>query len=112
LSWLLIICGCGPASVVLALVATTTACSLGRIWFGWRQLDMRPADWVKEVLRPLAAVAICAFVAGSAARFTMEASFTRICATSLLSFGAMMVSGWFVVLGRDERKQILERVTR
>ena len=112
LAWILIICGCGPASVVLALVATTTACSLGRIWFGWRQLEMHPVDWMKEVLWPIAAVSACAFAAGGVVRFTMETSFLRICATSLMSFCAMVVSGWFVVLGQSERKRILGRLMR
>lgn len=112
LAWMLILFGCGPVSVVVALVFTTTACSLGRIWFGWRQLEMRPVDWLREVVWPLVIVSLCAFAAGSVARFLMVPSFLRICTTSILSCGAMMVAGWFVVLGPIERDKILARLKR
>ena len=112
LAWLLILFGCGPASVVIALVATTTACSLGRVWFGWRQLDMSPADWIKEVVRPLVVVTLCAFVAGVVIRLAMEASFLRICVTSLATFVVMVLVGWFAIIGQAEREKILAKIRR
>lgn len=112
LAWMLILCGCGPTSVVVALVATTTACSMGRIWFGWHQLSMRPVDWLHEVVWPIVTVSVCAFAAGSVARFLMAPSFLRICTTSLFSSCTMLVIGWFVVLGQAERNKIFTRLKR
>ena len=112
LAWLLILFGCGPASVVIALVATTTACSLGRVWFGWRQLDMSPADWLKEVVLPLVVVTFCALVAGVVIRLAMAESFLRICVTSLATFVVMVLVGWFAILGQAEREKILAKIRR
>lgn len=110
LAWVFILLGCGPVSVVVSLVATTTACSIGRIWFGWHQLGMRPVDWLREVALPLATVSFCAFAAGSTIRFLMAPSFLRVCATFMFSVGAIMVAGWFVVLGQAERDKIRIRM--
>lgn len=112
LAWGLILSGCGPVSVVVALVVTTTACSIGRVWFGWRQLKMHPLCWLKEVVRPLAVVSVFAFAAGSVARFLMAPSFLRICVTSALSLCMMIILGWFVILGHTERGKILMRMKR
>ena len=111
-AWILILFGCGPASVVISLVATTTACALGRIWFGWHQLNMLPVEWLKEVVMPLAMVGAIALAAGVMVRFTLSASILRIFATSLATFVAMMSAGWFVILGEAERGRILAKLRR
>ena len=70
---------------------------------------MRPIDWVKEVVRPLFIVSIGAFAVCGIVRAFMHPSFLRICVLSLSSVIVMMVLGWYVILGENERNKVLAK---
>ena len=70
---------------------------------------MRPIDWANEVVRPLFIVSIGAFAVCGIVRAFMPPSFLRICVLSFSSFCAMMILGWYVILGKNERNKVLAK---
>lgn len=112
LAWLFFKLGCGPVSVGYAWLLTTAFCSLGRLYFGKRQLQMAPGEWARTVLLPLLLIVACAWLAGMAVIHGMPPGFRRVLVTSIVTMAVSLGVGWRVVVNAQERSVLTDNVVR
>lgn len=103
LAWLLLFLGYSPASVGWAFVATMTLCSVGRVFWAWRLLQVPVVIWVKGVLIPCSVVGILSSCAAFVPRFYGESNFLRLFLVAVCSFLVYLLATWVVALDNKER---------
>ena len=67
-------------------------------------------SWAAEVAIPVVFVTSVAAMAGFLPRMFMNASFSRICVTSLFAELALFAVAWFMIFRRDERLYVINRI--
>lgn len=112
LAWLLVRVGFGTYSVAVALIATMVICVLGRVWFARSLVGMSSRYWACRILGPLVFVSVCAIAFGCLSLMLMTPSLGRVCMTTVLVELIFLPLSWAVVLSRDERTYVCEKVRR
>lgn len=117
LALLFVASGLGVYSVGWAFIITTSITAWGRVWFARRLAFMSARYWLFRIFTPIVLIALFSLVAGVCVGNFMEASFLRVCVTTLTCETILVGAGWFVVLSRDERcfatekmMQVLRRI--
>lgn len=110
MAWILVLLGCGPLSMAIALFTTTALVALPRVYLGWRQLDISPLSWVRHVVLPVVSVGLAAGFFGGLLRLWFEPSFMRVCLTTAITVPTTVACGWFLILDANERVRILSLI--
>lgn len=110
LTWLFFRQGMGPLSLGISFFLTVGACSLGRLYFGSKQLNIPLAVWLTRVLLPLGAAALAALGAGLLVRHLLPPTFARLCLTTAMTLTVAATVGWCHVFDKDERRFILRQL--
>ncbi len=92
-----------PSAALVALVITSIASGLLRIYWGKRLLDLSPRQWFSEVLVRCFIVAVPSAFLGSMPKLFLSASLLRLGLSFTLSCGAIAAISWLVALTKDER---------
>ncbi len=110
ITWVLFKFGSGPVALVYSLCGTMLLNSFARIWFCIWQLRMSFWSWIHLVVIPV----ICVFCLSSSGCYLVVSCISptvyRIFVTGFVSFSLTCLSGWFMLLTKQERsvsKQIL-----
>lgn len=107
LTWLLFRLGLGPLSLGISFIGTMAACSLGRLYFGHKQLEILPVTWLTRVLLPLGTAAFAAFAAGVLVRNLLPPTVARLGLTTSLTVAVTTTVAWYHVLDKHERRFIV-----
>lgn len=68
--------------------------------------------WLFRIFAPVALIALLSLVVGVCVGNFMDASFLRVCVTTVVCEAILVGAGWFVVLSRDERCFATEKMTQ
>ena len=112
LIWLLHLAGFGPHSVGCALVFTTFAYCVGRLLFAKRLLAYPVGEWAREVLLPVAILALVSTLAGIFVLKILEQSFVRLILTTSVTLMITSFIAWFKVLNNVEKHYSLNVISR
>lgn len=110
IAWTLILLGVGPYAVGWAMVLTMIFCVFGRVWFARSLVRMSSVYWVKRVIIPIAVLTIAAGAIGLVPRCFMDASFLRVCLTTVHVELALLSLSWLLVLDDSEREFIRSKL--
>ena len=110
LAWLLVELGVGVYSIGWAMVATMAVCATGRVWFARKLVGMSARYWLRSVFLPLMCVIVLSLATGSLTRLFMNASFTRVCTTTVVVEGLLIPFAWFLILDASERAFVASKL--
>lgn len=86
--------------------------SIGRVWFARRHAQTSVQSWTKRCMLPVLAVASLTFFIGAIPMFFLEASFLRVCMTTIVSELVFLPLSYCYVLSREERDFVKSRANR
>lgn len=113
ISWLVFELGGSPESVSLVIACCVGICSITRLFFGRKILDIKIYEWFKEIFMPLLLISITsAFIGYCVIFFISVPSLIRLCLTSLFSCSTMTVFAWFLLFDLSEREILKQYVNR
>ncbi len=109
IAWLFAALGWGIYSVGCAMMLTTALCAWGRVWFSRELVGMSARYWLFRIFFPLILLTGVAGAAGLLPRLFMNASFWRVCITTLITEFALLPLAWSCILNREERTYIANK---
>ena len=112
LAWLFCHLQLGVYSVGFALLVTMTICAWGRIWFARGIVGMSARYWLRHILFPVIVVVTICISLGFIPKVVLPSGLLRIAVTTLYCESVFLPLVWFVVLSREERLFIKERLLR
>lgn len=111
ISWLVLSLGGDPLSVSWVIAGCMALCSLARLLFGRRILQISIISWVKEIFVPLLLVSITAIAAGLAVMLIIDnPSFMRLCITTATTIVVTIILSWHLLLNTNNRKAIIGKL--
>lgn len=110
IAWLLVHLGCGPLSVGFAMISTMIFCASGRVLFARKLVGTSAWYWLKRICIPLAVLTVVTLAIGYVPRLFMQASFMRVCVTTILVELVMLPLSWFIVMDASEREFVMSRI--
>lgn len=111
LAWLLMELGVGVYSVGWAMVATMTACAVGRVWFARSLVGMSSVYWIKNVFSPLCLVIVLSLILGLMPQILWSPSLGRVCATTLVIEIFLLPFAWFFIMDSSERAFVSDHIS-
>lgn len=110
LAWLFLAAGSAPTSIGIAFVLSTTAVTVGRL-FWMRKLFGQPMrEWIRRVALPTILTGAAATAAGALPLLAMPQSFARLCLATGISVATILCLVWSTILGAAERKVVAGRL--
>lgn len=84
--------------------------SIGRVFFARHYVGMSVRYWFFRIILPVIVLAFVCGCIGYLPRFAMEASFVRVCVTTIITELVFIPLVWFVVFDNAEREFIREKL--
>lgn len=112
LIWGLVAAGLGALGVGLSFVISYSVQTLFRVGFAKRLAEMPVRYWLFKVLLPVAVTIVMTFAAGCGVARCLDASFARICLTTISSGLITVAFGWMLVCNHEEKVVVREAATR
>ena len=84
--------------------------SVGRVFFARHYVGMSVRYWIVRIILPILVLAIACGGIGYLPHFVMQASFLRVCATTIVTELAFIPLVWFVAFDEGEREYMRERL--
>lgn len=94
--WVLVIMGCFN--------------SVGRVLFARHYVGMSVRYWVFKVIIPIIILVAICFCIGYLPHFVLEASFLRVCITTVITEGVFLPLVWFLAFDEEERAYMKEKL--
>ena len=110
LAWLFAALGLGVYSVGIAYVIMTVVCAWGRVWFARSLAGMSARYWLSKIMMPIVIVSSASICSGLIVRRLMREGCPRIFVTAIVSEIVLCLLSWGIVLRRDERAVVLQRI--
>lgn len=110
LAWLFVALGWGVYAVGWAMVLTMMGCAWGRVWFARRLVGMSARYWLFHIFLPLVLLMVLSGGVGLLPQLFLDPSFWRVCLTTVVTEAVLLPTAWFLLLDRDERAFVLERL--
>ena len=110
LAWVFVRIGLGAYSVGWALLAMTICSAWGRVWFARRLAGMSIRRWVFGIMLPILFLVISTVCVSLLPAVLMPPTFGRLFVTTGVVEAVVLPLGWFVVLDRDERAYVVDRI--
>lgn len=107
-AWVLIAWGCGPLSMAFALLFTTLLASLMRVYFGWRQVAIRPVDWLRHIVFPVVVTCLVTGIIGIIPQILLPPSFQRVCVTTCVTLLVSFGCGWCLIFTAQDRAKVIQ----
>lgn len=112
ISWLVLKMGGGPLSVSWTIFGCMVACSIARLLFGRKILQISIISWAKGIFAPLLFVSITAIVAGMTVILLIDnPSFLRLCITTATTMLVTIILSWYLLLNTNNRKAIIGKLS-
>lgn len=105
-AWCFIRGGFGLGAIVIAQVSTSIAANAIHVWNANRLAGISALMWGRKVLLPILFSAAVAGLAGLAPRLTLQASFWRVCVTTVCCEVVLLPLVWFAILDAEERAYV------
>lgn len=112
LAYLFVRLGWGVYSVGVAMVLTMAVCAWGRVWFARKLVGMSARHWLFKIFMPILFLIVVAGGLGASVQVWMPASFLRLCLSTLVVEVAFCVLTWSLVLDKDEKTFVREKLMR
>ena len=109
IAWGALALGFGPYAIGFSILLTTSVCAFGRVWFARIRAGMSAWFWVKNILLPVLLSTGGAVLIGSLPRIWLDASFMRVCVTTVCCEITFLPLVWWCVLEEAERRFVVER---
>lgn len=110
LAWIFLALNLGVYSIGVAMVITTFANTVSRVYFARKLVGMSIRYWVTRIVLPIVFVVVCALPAGYVPRIVFERSFLRICVTTLSVELIFLPLVYLVVLSVEERLFVQKKI--
>lgn len=117
-AWLFVALGWGVYSIGWAFVIFIAAHILSAIWFARKLVRFSFRYWIGHIVLPCATLTAICGAMGLLPRLWLEASLLRVAATTLCCEAALLPLAWVLVLSREERifvqdklRQMIGRLT-
>lgn len=110
-AWLFVALGWGVYSIGWAFVIFIILHVLGAIWFARKLVHFSFRHWVGHIIIPIAILTVASLCAGVLPRLWMEPAVWRVAVSGACCEAAFLPLAWWVVLTRDERVWVWERLT-
>lgn len=112
ISWVVLKMGGGPLSVSWIIFGCMVACSIARLLFGRRILQISIISWAKDIFVPLLLVSIAAIVAGLTVMLLIDnPSFLRLCITTATTIVITIILSWYLLFNTNNRKAIIGKLS-
>lgn len=110
-SWAVLSFGAGPLAISWVIAACMACCSIARLLFGKRLLDIKIGLWVKAILIPITSICVISTATGFLVMTVIDTpSFFRIILTAFVTFITTIASAWFFMLNEPERVNVSTRI--
>lgn len=106
IAWL----GGGVYGVGAALFAMVFIRAMFRVYYADRFVQFPAGQWMRQTLLPLVAVMLVSGIVAALPRFIMDASFGRVCVSTVFAEIVIFPASWFFVLHLQERTFIKEKI--
>lgn len=107
IAWVVLELGGSPISVSCVIAGCMGACSMARLFFGRKLLNIPISNWFKAIFVPLLIMATISCFLGYLVVVVMaEQSFLRICITTAVSCSAMIVLAWLLLFDEAEKNML------
>ena len=103
IAWYLLNLGGGIYAVGMALVVTSSLCTIGRILMSRSIIGLSAQYWVKSIFFPILFLTACVLIIGMLPQMMFERSFYRVLLTTMLCVFSEITISWFFILSRRER---------
>lgn len=95
--------------VMITVLVMEVFNSFGRIFFARMLAGTSAKDWLRIVLTPVVIAIVFSVGLGWLPHLVMEASFLRVCVTTVTCEIVFLPLMWFVLLSNEERKFMIEK---
>lgn len=113
IAWIVLKLGGSPVSVSWVIAGCMGACSIARLFFGRKILNIPISSWFKSIFIPLMIIAVISSILGYLVTFMIpEQSFLRICITTIVLCSSMIVSAWLLLFDRSEKNMVYSVLKR
>ena len=112
LAWLFAHLGLGVYSIGAAMVLTTTANTLSRVWFARHLAGLSARYWLIKTILPISLVSCFVAMPCLLVMKVMQPSFMRIICTTLIVELLFVPGIFYLVLDKDERNSVCEQILR
>lgn len=110
IAWALCACGLNIYFAALAMLATTTFCSLGRVLFARELVGMSARYWLRAIVFPIAVLVLVCSAAGLTPRLFLPEGIIRVGVTIITCELVYLPATWLLALDLREREFIRERI--
>ena len=111
LAWIAFLMGASATIAVSMMIVTIIICSLGRIWWVKRLMNVPMRRWITQVLFKCVYVGIIPVVGSLAVLQLMPSSFLRVVVNTCCSCGLTICAAWLLGLNAEEKTFILGKIT-
>ena len=108
---LLTMMGCGIVGVGVALILGRVYALCVKIYYGRKMAEISFSEWVFKVFVPILFFCLMVFLCGCLPRWVFPESILRVGLTSLTCLIVSLPVAWFVVLRKEDRIVIANKVT-
>jgi hypothetical protein len=112
IAWVFVKFDWGVSSIGWAILIGTAICAWGRVWFARHLVGMSARHWLFRLLAPVMITIILTGLFGYLTRLFMAPGFCRVLLTTLLCELVLLPLSWFVLLDRNERQFVLNKIRR
>lgn len=112
IAWMWMCFGGRPYVSVLSIIITIAMYSVIRLWFARKLVGLSIHLWIRKVGLPLLLALVLSAGFGSLPALMLEASFIRICVTTIVCELVLLPLTWFVVLSAEERRYVAARMQK
>lgn len=110
IAWWFMSIGMGLVGVATALVVKQLLVVIVRLYFGRRICGFSIRRWTRQILLPLIASSGVALALGFVSKLYLDASFLRVCATTVAVNMAFLPLAWFFIFDDNERNIIRNKI--
>lgn len=111
LAWLLLAVTRDVSAIGVSFVVMMLGNAATLVIFARRLVGMGIRRWVFTVVLPLGMLAVVCLAVGALPRLLLAPTFWRLCVTTLTVELVLLPAAWFIVLSRDERAFVSEKLT-
>ena len=112
ISWFLMHRGYSVYSIGFAMVTVSAIAAISRVILANLLLDINWRKWIFNIALPFSVVAIISVFCGFIIRLYLQASFMRVCTTTIFVSIPMLGFSWIFVLDKDEKLFIISKIKR
>lgn len=112
LAWVFFVYGFNVYYAGISLIISRGACAMARLLMARKHTGLSFWYWVWHIGLPLGILFIISIASGFVVTKLMDASFGRICLTTLVCEIVLFMGSWFILFEDEDRKFVVERLKK